>query len=264
MFSRLVWRSVVAGRARFALALAAVVVPAAIVTATANFALDTESKMTRELRLHGPNVILEVRRGLRAMDEAELGRAKKALPGVLSTALTRPDRVELSAAGSYEEIEAALRRIGETSKTLQGRTIPVIAAQEGVVVSKLRGLLMMIAALILAASGLAMATALTTGIAERRSEIGLLKALGATGGGVARFFAAQVGLLLAMGVALGVVLGIGLSEIMSRSVFGLSAEFRPAAIALAVAGCAVMSLVASVIPVRRALAIQPALVLKGE
>lgn len=264
MFSRLVWRSVVAGRARFALALAAIVVPAAIVTATANFAFDTESKMTRELRRHGPNVILEVRRGVRAMDEAELGRAMKALPGVLSTALARPDRVELSAAGSYEEIEAALRKVGESSRTLQGRTIPVIAAQEGVVVSKLRGLLLMIAALILAASGLAMATALTTGIAERRPEIGLLKALGATGGRVVRFFAAQVGLLLAIGVAMGVLLGILLAEVMSRGVFGLSAELRPGAIALAVAGCAAMSFAASVVPVRRALAIQPALVLKGE
>src|SRR5438132_9829148 len=136
----MVWRSVVSSRSRFALALAAIVVPAAIVTASANFALDVETKMTRELRIHGPNVILEARRLVPAMDEAEVAAAQRALPGVLSTGLSRTDRVELSVAGTYEEIEAALRKIGDSSKTLQGRTVPVIAAREGIVLSKLRGL----------------------------------------------------------------------------------------------------------------------------
>jgi hypothetical protein len=264
MLLRMAWRSATASRLRFVVAAAAVFVPAALVTATANFALDAESKMTRELRSHGPNVILEVRKGVRAMDEAEVARAKQALPGILSTALSRPDRVELSATGSYEEIEAALRRVGETSKTLQGRTIPVIAAQEGAILSKMRGLLAMMACLILAAGGLAMALSLAAGVAERRPEIGLLRALGATGGRVVRFFAAQVGLLLAVGTAAGIVAGLLLSELMSRGVFGLSTGLRPAAVMLAVAACAAMAVLASVVPIRRALQVQPALVLKGE
>jgi cell division protein FtsX len=264
MMPGMVWRSLIASRARFLLVLAAVLVPAAIATATANFALDVESKMTRELRSQGPNVILEVKRGKRAMDEEELARARKALPAGLSVGTSRPDRVELSVSGSYEEIEAALRRIGESSKTLRGRTIPLIAAQEGVVISKLRGLLAMIVGLILAASGLAMALALAAAVAERQSEIGLLRALGATGGRVVRFFAAQVGLLLAIGLALGVAAGFALSDQMGRSVFGLSTDLRPSAIGIAAAGCAAMSLAACVIPIRRALAVQPALVLKGE
>src|ERR1043165_7542785 len=168
MFSRLVWRSLVASRARFALALAAVLVPAALVTGTANFALDVESKMTREIRSHGPNVILEVKRGMRAMDEGELARAERTLSSVRTGA--SPGRVELSAPGTYEEIESALLMIGQASKTVQGRTIPLIAAREGAVIVKLRGLLAMIVGLILASSGLAMALALAAGVAERRPE----------------------------------------------------------------------------------------------
>jgi len=264
MFQRMVWRSMVASRARFSLALAAVVVPAAIVTATANFALDAESKMTRELRSRGPNVILEVKRGVPEMDPAELEAARKALPGILSTALARPDRVELAVAGSYDEIEAALLRISGGSKSLRGRSIPVIAQREGTVLGRLRGLLVMISGLVLAASGLAMGMALATGIAERRPEIGLLRALGATGGRVVRFFAAQVGLLLAAGLVLGSAAGLLLSDMMSRGVFGLPVELRPASLAIAVLGCGGMGLLASIVPVRRALAVQPALVLKGE
>jgi FtsX-like permease family protein len=264
MFSRLVWKSLVASRARLTLALAAVVVPAAVVTAATNFALGAESKMTRELRAQGPNVILEVKRGTPAMDPGEVDRAKKALPGILAVALSRPDRVELSATGSYGEIEAALRRIGETSKTLQGRTVPVIEAQEGILLGKLRGLLAMMALLILAASGLAMAMSLAAGVAERRPEIGLLKALGASGAEVVRFFAAQIGILLGIGLAAGTVAGIALSDVMSRGVFGVSAGVRPAALLLAIAACGAMSALASIVPIRRALAVQPALVLKGE
>jgi putative ABC transport system permease protein len=264
MILRLAWRSATASRLRFGVAAAAVLVPAALVTATANFALDAESKMTHELRSRGPNVILEVKRGVMAMDEAELARARQALPGILSVALSRRDRVEVSATGSYVEIERALRKVGESSRTLQGRTIPVIAAREGAILSKLRGLLAMMAGLILAVGGLAMALSLASGVAERRPEIGLLRALGATGGRVVRFFAAQVGLVLAAGTAAGVTAGFLLSDLMCRGVFGMPVDFRPGAAALAVAACLLMAIAASIGPVRRALRIQPAVVLKGE
>ena len=122
----------------------------------------------------------------------------------------------------------------------------------------------MISGLVLGASGLAMAMALAASVAERRSEIGLLKALGATGPRVVGFFAAQVGVLLALGLGVGAAAGVALSSVMSRGVFGLPAQLRPAALGVALAGCGVMGLVASIFPVRRALGIQPALVLKGE
>ena len=261
----MVWKSLAGSRGRSLLALAAVLVPAALVTATANFALDAESKMTVELRRQGPNVILEVRRGVARMDPVELDRALKHLPGILSTGPTnRPDRVEVGAAGTTAEIDAALRKIEVESRSLQARTIPVIAAREGALMSKLRGLFELMALLILASSGLAMTMALTSSVAERRAEIGLLKALGSTRGLVLRYFAAQVGILLAAGLVLGAVVGLVLSNAMSRGVFGLPTELRPGAVALSALACAAMAFLASIVPVRRAFAIQPAVVLKGE
>ena len=264
MFARMVVRSLLEGRSRFALAWAAVVIPSAIVTATANFALDAEEKMTRELRTLGPNVLLEVRRGVPGMDPAEVERARGELPGILGTATVRTDRMELSVSGSYDEIDRSLGRINGRSRTLKGRPIPVIAAREGLVLGRLRGLLTMISGLVLGASGLAMAMALAASVAERRSEIGLLRALGATGPRVVGFFAAQVGVLLALGLGVGAAAGVALSSVMSRGVFGLPAQLRPEALGVALVGCGVMGLVASIVPVRRALGIQPALVLKGE
>lgn len=264
MFAAMVWKSLVGARGRSLLALAAVLVPAAIVTATANFALDAESKMTVELRRQGPNVLLEARRGVAAIDPEELDAALRALPSVLSRTSPRADRVEVAAGGSAGRIAAAVEAIGRRSRTLQARTVPVIAAQDVALLVKLRGLFELMALLILASSGLAMTMALTSSVAERRAEIGLLKALGSTQAHVLRFFAAQVAALLTAGVALGAAAGLVLSNVMSRSVFDLPTEVRPGAVAAAAGACAAMAVLASIVPVRRAFAVQPALVLKGE
>jgi len=262
---RMVWKSLVVSRARSLLALAAVLVPAALVTASANFALDAESKMTAELRKQGPNVILEVKRGVPAMDAAEVDAALAKFPGVISKGpVQRPDRVEVAVSGTFEQIEAAARSIGAGARTLQARTIPVLAAREGALMVKLRGLFELMALLILGSSGLAMMMALTSSVAERRTEIGLLKALGSTQTIVLRFFAAQVGIILAVGIGLGAVAGLVLSDVMSRGVFGLSTEIRPGAVAAAAGACAVMAFLASIVPARRAFAVEPARVLKGE
>jgi putative ABC transport system permease protein len=129
---------------------------------------------------------------------------------------------------------------------------------------KLRGLLGLMGLLILASSGLAMTMALVSAVAERRMEIGLLKALGSTRSKVLGFFATQVGLLLAAGVGLGAAVGLALSDVMSRRVFGLSTEVRVGAVAAAAGACALMAFLASIVPARRAFAIEPARVLKGE
>ena len=265
MLLRMVWKSLFVSRGRSLLALAAVLVPAALVTASANFALDAESKMGAELRRQGPNVILEVKRGVLAMDTAEVDRALKGFPGILGRGpVDRADRIELAARGTFEQIDEAVRSISLHSQSLQARTIPVLAAREGALMGKLRGLFGLMALLVLASSGLAMMMALTSSVAERRTEIGLLKALGSTRALVLRFFAVQVGILLAVGVAFGTVVGLVLSNAMSLGVFGLPTELRPGSVASAAGACALMAFVASIIPARRAFAVEPARMLKGE
>lgn len=265
MLWRMVWKSLVVARGRTLLALAAVGVPAALVTASTNFALDAQHKMTDQLRREGPNVLLEVKRGSVAMDPGELDRALKSFPSILRRGpVDRSDRLDVAVSGSFEEIDQAVRRIRAGARTLEARTIPVLAAREGLLLGKLRSLFELMALLILASSGLAMMMALTSGVAERRAEIGLLKALGSTQGLVLRFLATQVLLLLAAGVGLGAVVGLGLSDAMSRRVFGLATELRPGAVLAAAAACGAMAFLASILPARRAFQIEPARVLKGE
>lgn len=264
MFGRLVVGSLWGSRARFALAAAAVFVPAALVTAAAGFSLEAADRVAREFRRGGPNVILEPPRGVAAMDPADVRRARELLPEVLATAREGPGRAELAVAGTPEALEAAAARVAAECPTVRARAIPGAAAKEAAVLGKVRGILAGVALLVLVTSGAAMALALAAAAAERRREIGLLKALGAGDGTVVRLWAAQVGAILALGSVLGAAAGLALSAGLGRSVFGAAGAPRLEAAAAGAGACALAAFLAAVVPVRRALGVNPAEALRGE
>jgi hypothetical protein len=266
MLAHLVLRSLFGGRARFGVALAAIAVPAALVTAAANFTLDAGAKMTREFRLGAPNVILENRPGAPGpLDETQVSRALSLLPGVLAPdPRPGPCRRELAVAGTAREILEAIDRINAGEFALRARIVPILAAKEAAVLGKLRSLLLLVLALILAASAIAMGASLTAVVTERRTEIGLLKALGASEAKVQELFLSQIGLLLALGLVGGGAIGVGLSDVMGRGVFGAGTTLRPAALGIAALACALVAGLSSIVPLRRAFRVEPALVLKEE
>ncbi|HXG63098.1 MAG TPA: ABC transporter permease [Planctomycetota bacterium] len=264
MFGRLVAGSLWGSRARLAPAVAAVLVPAALVTAAANFSLEAADRVARDFRRSGPNVILEPARGAAVMAPEEVLRARALLPEVLAAVLERPDRVELAVPGTPEALEAAVARIGRECRTVRARTIPAAVAKEAAVLGKVRGILAGVALLVLTTGGAAMALSLAAAVAERRREIGLLRALGAGDGAVARLVAAQVGAVLALGVAAGAAVGFLLAAGLSRSVFGAAGGLRPEAAVAGAGACALASALAAIVPMRRALRVHPAEALRGE
>lgn len=264
MFARWVAGSLWGNRGRWAPAVAAILVPAALVTAAANFSLESAEQVAREFRRRGPNVVLEPPRGVAAMDPEDLRRARALLPEVLATALESPERVEWAVPGTPEQLEETAARIAAECRTVRARTLPVAVAKEAAVLGKVRGILAGVSLLVLATSGAAMALVLSAAVAERRREIGLLKALGAGDGTVAGLFAAQVGAVLVLGCVLGAAAGLMLSTGLSRSVFGAAGQWRLAAAAVGTGTCAGVAFLAAAIPVRRALRVDPAEVLRGE
>jgi hypothetical protein len=264
MFGRLVAGSLWGSRARFAPAVAAVLVPAALVTAAANFSLEAADRVARDFRRSGPNVILEPARGVAAMEPGDVRRARSLLPEVLAVTLERPDRVELAVPGTPEALEAAVARIGTECPTVRARTIPAAVAKEAAVLGKVRGILAGVALLVLATGGAAMALSLAAAVAERRGEIGLLRALGAGDGAVVRLVAAQVGAVLTLGVVAGAALGFVLAAGLSRNVFGAAGGLRLEAAAAGAGACALASVLASIVPMRKALRVNPAEALRGE
>jgi putative ABC transport system permease protein len=113
------------------------------------------------------------------------------------------------------------------------------------------------------AASLTVAGALTTGVLERREEIGLLESLGASRLMVGGLFLAEALLIGLAGGALGAGLGALLARALALSVFGAPVAIRPMAIPLAIACALVITLFGCAMPVRRLASLRPAEVLRG-
>lgn len=144
------------------------------------------------------------------------------------------------------------------------RAIRRVADTEGRILSRVSTLLWIVtlAALIAAALGVA-ATSATT-VLERRAEIGVMKALGASTTLVNGIFLAEQLLLAITGGVIGFALGAVLARVLGESVFGTPASPRLILIPVVIALAAIVAIAGSLVPLRRASQFEPATVLRGE
>jgi len=145
----------------------------------------------------------------------------------------------------------------------EARVIRRVADAEGAILSRSSGLMALIAFMAAFGAALTVTSALTTGILERRVEIGLLKAMGAGNGTVVALFLAEAGAVGLLGGILGAAGGAALARAISVSVFGAPIVLRPASLPLAIAAALLITLLGSVLPARRVAGFRPAEVLRG-
>ncbi len=144
------------------------------------------------------------------------------------------------------------------------RAIRRVAETEGRVLTRVSGLLWLVTIAALVAAALAVAATSAATVIERRSEIGLMKALGATNLMVGGIFLAEQFVLAITGGAIGFVLGILLARVLGASVFGTPASLRIVLLPIVLGLAAAVVLLGSVIPLRRAARFEPAPILRGE
>jgi putative ABC transport system permease protein len=145
----------------------------------------------------------------------------------------------------------------------EARVIRRVASGEGAVLSRASGLMALIAVMAALGAALTVTSATMTGILERRTEIGLLKAMGAGGGLVIGLFLSEAALLGLLGGLAGAAGGAWLARVISASVFGAPVDIRPAAVLLALATAMVITLLGFLLPARRIAGFRPAEVLRG-
>ena len=107
-------------------------------------------------------------------------------------------------------------------------------------------------------------TIMTIAVTERTGEIGLLVALGARRGTVLRLFLGEAVVLSALGGGLGLVLGVGLAQMVRLAVPGLPVHTPLTFVLLAEAVAIAIGLVAGVLPARRAARLDPVQALRAE
>ena len=171
--------------------------------------------------------------------------------------------VEISVNGGPDEVLDFVKRLAARIPELEVRPLRQIAQAEGLLLGRLRMLLLTTVALVLVLTGLCVLATMATLAIERRSDIGLMKALGGAMPRLVRLFLAEVGTLGAVGGLLGSFLGTALAAWIGRRVFGtaISARFEvfPLTIALMMAVA-----MAGAVPLRLLGRVRPAVVLRGE
>jgi putative ABC transport system permease protein len=144
------------------------------------------------------------------------------------------------------------------------RVIRRIAEGEGTILTRVRELLWMVTLAALLAAALAVGASSAASVIERRTEIGLMKALGASSGTVGFLLAAEQLLLAFVGGGIGYSLGIILARLVGLKIFGVAPAPSLLVLVAVLALAAGVTLLGSAIPLRRASRYEPAPILRGE
>jgi putative ABC transport system permease protein len=144
------------------------------------------------------------------------------------------------------------------------RPLRPIAAAQGAILGKLNRMMLLLTVVVLTLSALCLTTTLMGMVVEREPEIGLMRSLGAGDGDVLRIFLGEVTLLGLAGGAAGVLLGAAGARLIGARLFGAAIEARPAMAPFVFLIALLVCWTAVLLPLRRALAIQPAAALRSE
>jgi len=144
------------------------------------------------------------------------------------------------------------------------RVIRRVADGEGAILTRVRSLLWLVTLASLLAAALAVGASSAASVIERRTEIGLMKALGAGSGTVGFLLAAEQLLLALVGGAVGYSLGIWLARLVGQKIFGVAPEFSFLVLGVIIGLAAIVTMLGSAIPLRRASRFEPAPILRGE
>ena len=178
------------------------------------------------------------------------------LPGRVSLVETRID-------GGVEAAAAAVATL-ERGGGVRALVLHALSATEAGLLDRMRRLMALVTVAALFAAGLCAFGTLTDLALERRREIALMKALGASSRDIIRQFGAES---LAIGLAGGIagwLIGLFFAEVIGKTVFHSAIAVNWSVPPLVLGLALLIAGVAGLGPIRLALSVQPAVALKGE
>jgi putative ABC transport system permease protein len=146
----------------------------------------------------------------------------------------------------------------------QAEQIRQVAQNEGNVLSRIEGLMLLITLAALFTSGLAVSAAMATAMFERRTEVGLMKALGGGHFTLSAIFITESVLLACLGGLAGFAGGVLLARELGRRIFGSSIVVDPVLFPVIVGIAIIVTFAGSAAAIFRAVKYDPVHALRGE
>jgi putative ABC transport system permease protein len=174
------------------------------------------------------------------------------------------DVAELSVSAEEEQLNACAEAITQSGEGVKARLVKRVTKSETAVLGKLQALVFLVTVVVLLLTMICVSTTMMAVVSERRREIGLRKALGASDNSIRVEFLGEGVFLGILGGVLGAILGFVFAQVVSVNVFGSSITFQPLLLPVTVIVSVAIAAVSCLAPIKRAVAIDPAIVLKGE
>jgi len=161
-------------------------------------------------------------------------------------------------------VNAIAHQIMEAIPRSRAEQIRQVAQNEGIVLSRIKGLMMLVTVAALIASALAVSAAMATAIFERRREIGLMKALGAGNTSIGAMFFTESALLGLFGGLAGFIFGSMLARQIGLWIFDTQIAIQPLLLPFVLGIAIFVTFAGSAASIRRAMSFDPVFALRGD
>ena len=166
---------------------------------------------------------------------------------------------------SAPNVDAVVRSINDmTSMRVRAQQVTKVTAADTGIIAMLRSLFWIVSLVVLALMMVGVSTTISSIVQQRRNEIGLRKALGASAKSIGVEFTAESGLYGFIGGIAGTAVGYGFARLLASMVFSRDLSVNWWLVAFSIVFSVAASCVAALPPVLRASKIDPAIVLRGE
>lgn len=143
------------------------------------------------------------------------------------------------------------------------KAVRQVSESEGAILNKTALLMLLITILSLIASALGISNLVSASVMERRTEIGLQKAIGAANYSVALLILTQIMIAGVFGGTAGYFAGLGITQIIGQTVFSSAIPVTPMVIPIVVINIFLITLIGSLPALRYLLKLNPTEVLHG-
>jgi putative ABC transport system permease protein len=171
--------------------------------------------------------------------------------------------IQINVPGTPQQVQQFVSFLQEKIPDADVHPLRQFSEAQAEIYSRISGLLTAATAIILALTALCVMAAMTNIAAERKHDVGMMKAIGGSARNILSLFLAEAVLLGIIGGLIGAAAGITLSIALGKAVFGVAAAPRLIVYPISVALTVIVAILGAY-PLRLLANVRPATIFRGE